>query len=152
MANKKKTKGPKKTAPKKATRVARAKPKAKPSPKPKARGKKLRAIAREVAGAVGGAIAGGVLGAIGGPAGVVVGATLGAATGAGAEKVTEGMLAKRRKRDEVLDGEIGVSGGELGAPNLAHPPARVGAYSTPSSGAGSVGRTPAEGPMENDDD
>jgi hypothetical protein len=49
----------------------------------------------------------------------------------------------------VLDDEIGVSGGELGAPNLEHPPAKVGAYSGTSAGVSSEGgEQPAEGPMQ----
>jgi hypothetical protein len=50
--------------------------------------------------------------------------------------------------DRELDAEIGVSGGDLGAPNLKHPPATTGVYSAASSGAGASGESPAEGPMQ----
>ena len=52
--------------------------------------------------------------------------------------------------DRELDEEIGVMGGDLGAPNLKHPPAKVGAYSTAATGTGASGggSEPAEGPMQ----
>jgi hypothetical protein len=37
-------------------------------------------------------------------------------------------------RTRELDAVIGISGGDMGAPNLAHPPAKVGAYSSASVG------------------
>jgi hypothetical protein len=49
----------------------------------------------------------------------------------------------------VLDAQIGVSEGDLGAPNLKHPIARLGAYSAESSGVDSSSHEdPAEGPMQ----
>jgi phage tail tape-measure protein len=108
------------------------------------------------AGAAGGAAAGAALGAIAGPPGAVVGAVIGAAAGAAAGYAVEQGDAERADEDAKLDEEIGVTAGDLGAPNLEHPPARVGAYSTGSSGAEDE-RTdvaPSEGPMpgvESDD-
>jgi hypothetical protein len=46
---------------------------------------------------------------------------------------------------------IGVSGGEMGAPSLAHPDATLGAYSAASAGASVRSATDslaAEGPMQ----
>jgi hypothetical protein len=62
--------------------------------------------------------------------------------------VLDTQAAESAERDSKLDEEIGVIGGEIGAPNLKHPPARIGAYSSASAGAGSSSDgTPAEGPM-----
>jgi len=52
-----------------------------------------------------------------------------------------------------LDAAIGVNGGDLGAPNLKHPPAQRGTYSAASSGGGSGGGTSSgEGPMQTPED
>jgi hypothetical protein len=124
--------------------------------KPGAKTRK-RAVEREVAGAaVGaavGAAAGAAVGAIAGPPGVAVGAAIGAAVGAVAEGVVDRDKQARSRHDATLDQEIGVIGGDIGAPNLRHPPARVGAYSDASAGARGRGkRTPAEGPIPEPDE
>jgi hypothetical protein len=50
--------------------------------------------------------------------------------------------------DQELDETIGVTEGSMGAPNLKHPPAKVGAYSRAASGGGSPeANTPAQGPI-----
>lgn len=106
-------------------------------------------IARETAGAAAGGVVGAVLGMAAGPPGAAVGAVLGAAAGAVAEKAIENEEAARSQRDEELDEAIGVAGGDLGAPNLEHPEARVGAYSAESCGVARPSRPPpAEGPMQ----
>jgi hypothetical protein len=80
---------------------------------------------------------------------MVVGAVVGAVAGAIGEAAIEKNSAATRAEVAKLDAEIGVSGGELGAPNLDHPPAKVGAYSGSSAGSGdSDGEEPAEGPMQ----
>ena len=65
-------------------------------------------------------------------------------------------MQKQEKKDDAhtreLDAVIGVSGGEMGAPNLKHPPARRGAYSAASAGSTGVAATPAEGPMQTPDE
>lgn len=96
---------------------------------------------------VAGAVTGAVIGAIGGAPGAAVGAILGAAAGALAEFVIEKELAVKKSEDAILDDAIGVSGGEMGAPNLEHPPPRFGAYSGASSGASSGGGQTADGPI-----
>jgi hypothetical protein len=104
---------------------------------------------RELEGGAGGAIAGAAAGAIAGPpgaaAGAVIGAIAGALAGAAIDKTEDSHAAEERK----LDREIGVSEGELGAPNLEHPPAKIGAYSGASVGVGASDEdSPAEGPMQ----
>jgi len=88
-----------------------------------------RDTAIEWAGAVGGM----ALGAIAGPAGVVVGGLLGAVAGASA--------------GAMLDEEIGVIGGDLGAAPPDAPPARIGAFSAGSAGASPHGGAASEGPI-----
>jgi hypothetical protein len=105
-------------------------------------------LAHEAEGAAAGAIAGAALGAAAGPpgavAGALIGGVVGAVTGAALDTQSTADAAHERKLDE----EIGVIGGELGTSNLKHPPAKVGAYSSGSSGAGaSSDATPAEGPL-----
>ena len=110
-------------------------------------------VEREVEGGTAGALAGAALGAIAGPPGAVAGAVVGAIAGAFAGKAVEDEDEARATEDEKLDDEIGVGGGEgaeLGAPNLKHPPAKIGAYSGGSAGVGSSGddESPAEGPIQ----
>ena len=105
---------------------------------------------REIEGGGGGAIAGAAIGSLAGPPGAAVGAVIGAVAGAIVGSVYEDDAAAKAEEDRKLDEAVGVSGGELGAPNLKHPPAKVGAYSGASSGAGSAGgeEEPADGPMQ----
>jgi len=103
----------------------------------------------EAEASVGGALAGAALGAFGGPAGAAAGAVIGGIVGAVAAGVAEKNSADHAARDGELDAEIGVSGGDLGAPNLEHPPARTGLYSMASTGAGaSDDAAPSAGPMQ----
>ena len=101
------------------------------------------------AGAAGGAAAGAAIGAIAGPPGMIAGAVIGGAAGAVAGMAIDRGEEELSQEDAKLDEEIGVSGGEMGAPNLKHPPAKIGAYSAGSSGAGGGGDhdSPAGGPM-----
>ncbi len=108
-----------------------------------------RRIVHEVEGGASGALAGAALGAAAGPPGIVAGAVIGSIAGAvtGAGLDTESLRQTARTRE--LDAQIGVSEGELGAPNLEHPPAKVGAYSAASAGASSSSADqPAEGPIQ----
>jgi Glycine zipper len=106
-------------------------------------------LAHEAEGAASGAVAGAALGSAAGPPGIVAGAILGGVAGAVTGAVLDREGKRKGSRDRELDAEIGVSGGELGAPNLEHPPAKVGAYSASSSGAAppSSGDV-AEGPIQ----
>jgi len=103
-------------------------------------------------GAVAGEVAGGLIGAMAGPPGAVAGMVIGAAMGALAGKALDFDAERAHDHDAELDDEIGVTSGDLGAPNLLHPPARVGAFSAASSGAGAPSRQPAEGPIPQDGD
>jgi hypothetical protein len=90
------------------------------------------------------------MGAVSGPPGAAAGAVIGGIIGAVAAGVLEKNSADRAAVERELDAEIGVSGGDLGAPNLKHPPAKTGTYSSASTGAGVSGDSePAEGPLQN---
>lgn len=84
----------------------------------------LRRLAHEVEGGASGAIAGAVIGAAAGPPGAVAGAILGGVAGVMAGAVLDSESSRRSARASELDAEIGVVGGEIGAPNLLHPPER----------------------------
>jgi phage tail tape-measure protein len=104
---------------------------------------------REAGGGVAGALAGAALGAIAGPPGVAVGAVLGAVAGSIAEVTIERNSAAKQTENDKLDAQIGVSGGELGAPNLEHPAATLGAYSGSSAGTNQAeSEDPADGPIQ----
>jgi hypothetical protein len=107
-------------------------------------------VERELEGGGAGALAGATMGAFAGPPGMLAGAVVGALAGAAAGLAVEKGDESRAADDRELDREIGVSEGELGAPNLKHPPAKVGAYSGSSAGAGTPGgdAEPAEGPIQ----
>jgi hypothetical protein len=103
----------------------------------------------EIEVGVSGALAGGAIGAIAGPPGALVGAVFGAVVGALAGATLDDGSVDAAVRDAALDDAIGISGGDLGAPNLLHPPALVGAYSANASGAGETPEVPpADGPMQ----
>jgi hypothetical protein len=97
------------------------------------------------------ALAGAILGGVGaGPIGLVVGLGLGAIVGALVAIALERQSHVDAARDRRSDEAIGVFGGTLGAPNLEHPPPRVGAYSPESMGSSSWPKEPGEpasGPM-----
>jgi hypothetical protein len=106
----------------------------------------------EAEGGAAGAVAGAAMGAIAGPPGAAAGAVIGGVVGALAAGAADRGDAERVAEDSKLDDEIGVSGGELGAPNLKHPPATSGAYSGASSGTNSsTDSSPAEGPIPSGD-
>jgi phage tail tape-measure protein len=103
-------------------------------------------------GALAGEVAGGIVGAIAGPAGAATGMIVGAMAGALAGEVMDREAKRAQAHDADLDDAIGVTSGDLGAPNLEHPPAKVGAYSSASAGAGTASRPAAEGPIPLDGD
>ncbi len=98
-----------------------------------------------------GALAGLVLGlAAAGIPGLIVGALLGGGAGA----LLSLALLRKQHRDaefeDLHDEELGVIGGQLGAPGLEHPPPTIGIYSRASLGGASTGgddTAPAAGPM-----
>lgn len=106
-------------------------------------------LAHEAEGAASGAFVGTVVGAAAGPPGMVAGAILGSAAGAVTAAVLDIDASWNAAETRALDEELGISGGELGAPNLEHPPARIGAYSAASAGASPPSLpVPAEGPLQ----
>jgi hypothetical protein len=94
-----------------------------------------------------GVMSGAVVGSMAGLPGAVVGALIGGAAGAIGAVISSEESHRKDQREEGLDAEIGVSGGEMGAPNLDHPPPSRGTYSASSAGAaGGATAVPAEGP------
>ncbi len=106
-------------------------------------------IAHEAEGGASGALAGVVLGAGAGPPGMVAGAIIGGMVGAITGSMLDSASSSQASHARELDEQIGVSKGDLGAPNLEHPTAKTGVCSTASLGvARSSGAEPAEGPMQ----
>jgi hypothetical protein len=96
-----------------------------------------------------GALAGAAVGAFAGPPGAVAGAIIGGVVGAVAGAALDDQSVDDATKDAALDEAIGINGGDLGAPNLEHPPALVGAYSAGTSGAGGgESGSSADGPMQ----
>ncbi len=109
----------------------------------------IRSRRREHEAEVGaaGALAGAAVGAIAGPPGALAGAIVGGVVGALAGATLDDQAIDSRAKDAALDEAIGVSGGDLGAPGLEHPPAVVGAYSGGTTAAGER-PPPADGPIQ----
>ena len=106
----------------------------------------------EAEGGVVGAIGGAALGAMAGPPGAAAGAVIGGVVGALTAGAAESNAIELAATEERLDRELGISEGDIDAPNLKHPPAKIGAYSAASSGAHSSSESdPAEGPMQEPD-
>jgi hypothetical protein len=99
-----------------------------------------------------GALSGAGMGALAaGPAGAVAGAIIGAAMGATTGWAADENTVETLEREKALDDEVGITSGPIGAPNLEHPPAKVGALSAEASGGNTARpgtRSDAEGPME----
>jgi hypothetical protein len=108
-----------------------------------------RRFAHEAEAGASGAIVGAVFGSTAGPPGMLVGAVVGGVAGAITGAVLDSEASRKTSRSRALDARIGVSDGDLGAPNLEHPPAKVGAYSAASAGGDSPSsEEPAEGPFQ----
>ena len=106
----------------------------------------------EAGGAAGGAIAGAALGFAAGPVGAAAGALIGGAIGAFVAKIGDEESERVSLHDGELDAAIGVNGGDLGAPNLEHPPATRGTYSAAAAGGSSSPGGTAAGPMQTPED
>jgi hypothetical protein len=101
---------------------------------------------------VAGAVAGAAVGAMAGPPGMVIGGLMGGVTGAVAGGALADDAERRHAHANEVDHDIGVNGGDMGAASPNQPPARIGAFSSGSAGAGSPASTPAEGPMQDVED
>ncbi len=108
-----------------------------------------RRLLHEAEGTATVAIVGAIVGAMAGPPGIVAGAIVGGVAGALTGAALDIDSARRAARTRELDDAIGVTGGDIGAPTLAHPPAQIGATSGASLGVEpSLDQQPAEGPMQ----
>ena len=100
-----------------------------------------------------GMAAGAVAGAIAGPPGIIAGALLGSAVGAAASIALDAHHVEERRKEEALDEEIGVIGGDIGAAPPNQPPAKRGAFSAASMGLAKESDVPpTEGPIQNVDE
>ena len=112
---------------------------------------KTQAHTGEAVGVGVGALSGAGLGAVGGPVGAVVGAVAGGIAGGLASLALEASNAEDTAVEEKLDAEIGVEGGDIGTPNLVHPPGQRNAFSSAAAGAGTATESAdselAEGPI-----
>jgi hypothetical protein len=112
---------------------------------------RVKRIERELGESALGALVGAVTGAIAGPPGVIVGSLFGAFVGLLAGVVGEREDQRAAAHTRKLDDTIGVTHGSMGTLWVKHMPARIGAFSSGSSGGGvDHGTTPAEGPMSED--
>jgi hypothetical protein len=104
----------------------------------------------EAQAGVAGALAGAAMGSIGGPTGAAAGALIGGIVAAVATGVAQEDAAERAAFDRDLDTEIGVTGGDIGSPNLFHPDTPVELYSSSFLGTSANSESEsAEGPMQN---
>lgn len=102
-----------------------------------------------------GLMAGAALGAFAGPVGILAGAIGGSIVGAVLAIGHNRQIHLEALEEERIDRELGVIHGDIGAPNLRHPPPRAGGlYHSSSLGVGGTGGgydtnegVVAEGPM-----
>jgi hypothetical protein len=98
------------------------------------------------ADAVAGMMVGGLAGVLAGPAGAAVGAVLGGVVGAAAGATAMDCAEEDRDRDSQLDVDIGVTGGDIGAPWHNQPPPRMGASPDAPTGGSARSGVAAGGP------
>jgi hypothetical protein len=96
-----------------------------------------------------GLLAGAALGAFAGPIGLLIGAIGGSAVGAVLAVGHNRQMHLDALEEERQDRELGIIGGDIGAPILRHPPVTHGLYSANAAGGGARIDTAqvAEGPM-----
>jgi outer membrane lipoprotein SlyB len=83
-------------------------------------------IEHEAEGGALGVIGGAVMGSVAGLPGALAGAVIGGIAGAMAGGAVDSESGDDTARTKKLDAEIGVTEGDIGAPNLDHPPGRAG--------------------------
>jgi hypothetical protein len=98
-----------------------------------------------------GAAAGATTGVLAGPPGVIAGAMIGGAVGAVAATALHADHEKAA-REEALDRDIGVIGGDLGAAVENAPKSARGVFHAASLGITSAGTAPSEGPIQSLDE
>jgi outer membrane lipoprotein SlyB len=81
-------------------------------------------VEHEAEGGALGAIGGAVMGSVAGLPGALAGALLGGIAGVMAGGAVDSESSDDTVRTKKLDAEIGVTDGNIGAPNLEHPPGR----------------------------
>lgn len=92
-----------------------------------------------------GIVAGAALGAFAGPVGLVAGAIGGSIVGAVLAIGHNRQIHLEALEEERIDRELGIIGGDIGAPNLHHPPPSIGGlYHSSSLG---MGGATDEGPI-----
>lgn len=97
--------------------------------------------------------AGAVAGAMAGPPGIIAGALLGSAIGAAASIALDAHHVEQSRKEETLDEDIGVFGGDIGAAQPNQPPAKRGTFSAASMGLAKESDVPpTEGPIQNVDE
>jgi hypothetical protein len=113
-----------------------------------ARAASRRQLHRVQGGMVGGLTGAGLGLLAGGPVGAIAGLAIGGAVGALTAWALDANAVEAAWHDQQLDADIGVTNGDLGSPNLEHPPAKIGAFSREVSGAGTaVDIREAHGPI-----
>jgi hypothetical protein len=100
-----------------------------------------------------GMAAGAVTGAMAGPPGMIIGALLGSTVGAAASIALDADQVDRDIKNEELDRDIGVIGGNIGEARPGQPPAVRGTFSAASMGLAMESDVPpTEGPIQNVDE
>jgi hypothetical protein len=100
--------------------------------------------------AAAGAAAGAIAGTIAGPIGMAIGAVIGGFVGGAAGVAVETADQEQSLRDEELDREIGVSGGDIGEAKPGQPPSH-GRFQAAALGTSEGEPTPSNGPIQNVD-
>lgn len=102
--------------------------------------------------AVAGAAAGAVVGVLAGPPGIIAGAIIGGAIGGAAAAALHKTHLQEARKEEELDRDIGVIGGNLGEAPPDAPKSERGIFSAASLGiGGGGGGEPSEGAIQNVD-
>lgn len=100
--------------------------------------------------AAAGAAAGAIAGTLAGPIGMAIGAVIGGFVGGAAGVAVESADQEQSLRDEQLDREIGVSGGNLGEASPDQPPSH-GRFRAAALGTSDGEPAPSNGPIQNVD-
>lgn len=98
--------------------------------------------------AAAGAAAGAIAGTIAGPIGMAIGAVIGGLVGGAAGVAVETADQEQSLRNEELDREIGVSGGDIGEASPAQPPSR-GRFQAAALGGTDAGPESSDRPIQN---